>query len=211
MDLSTTIAPKSDQLNAEDFLSGPATITVTDVTAGNTEQPVNIVTAEYGPRRPYRPGKSMRRVIVAAWGVDSADYIGRRMTIFRDPDVKFGGQDVGGIRISHMSHIDRRLTLPLTVTRGRRAPYVVDPLPVDAIQSKIPVDIEARIEAMADPDKLTAMIDWLGKLAGEDEQRIRDLVELVEKRIVAIEGPPPSADAAQQTIQQELGAEEVQS
>ena len=207
MDLSTTIAPKSDQLNAEDFLSGPATITVTDVTAGNAEQPVNIVTAEYGPRRPYKPGKSMRRVIVAAWGVDSADYIGRRMTIFRDPDVKFGGQDVGGIRISHMSHIDRRMTLPLTVTRGRRAPYIVEPLPVDAIQSKIPVDIEARIEAMADPDKLTAMIDWLGKLTGEDEHRVAELVDLVHTRIAAVE---PSADAAQQTIQQELGAEEVQ-
>jgi hypothetical protein len=28
-----------------------------------------------------------------------------------------------------MSHIDTRLTLALTVTRGRRAPFTVDPLP----------------------------------------------------------------------------------
>ena len=37
--------------------------------------------------------------------------------------------DVGGIRVSHLSHIEARLTLALTVTRGRRAPFVVDPLP----------------------------------------------------------------------------------
>ncbi|NKU61704.1 hypothetical protein GS891_00190 [Rhodococcus hoagii] len=49
------------------------------------------------------------------------------MTLYRDPAVRFGGQDVGGIRVSHLSHIDKRLTLALTVTRGRRAPYVVEP------------------------------------------------------------------------------------
>ena len=206
MDLSDTIAPKSDQLNADDLMAGPRTVTVTEVTRGNAEQPVNIVTAEFGPGRPYKPGKSMRRVLVAAWGVDSADYIGRRMTLYCDAAVKFGGQDVGGIRISHMSHIDRRLTLPLTVTRGKRAPYVVDPLPVDALQSKIPVDIEARIDAATDPDKLAAMVDWLGKLQGEDEQRIAELIDMVNTRINAVAVDP---DDAQQTIEQELGAEEV--
>jgi hypothetical protein len=47
------------------------------------------------------------------------------MTLYRDPAVRFGGQDVGGIRVSHLSHIEKRITLALTVTRGRRAPYVV--------------------------------------------------------------------------------------
>lgn len=128
MDLTESIAPRSDQLNADDLMSGPRTVTITEVTSGNTEQPVNVHLAEF-PDRPFKPSKSMRRVMVAAWGKESSAYPGKRMTLYRDPTVRFGGSEVGGIRVSHMSHIDKRLTLALTVTRGKRAPYVVEPLP----------------------------------------------------------------------------------
>lgn len=128
-DMTASIAPRSDQLNAEDLLTGPRTVTITDVKRGSTEQPVDIVTAEYGPGRPYKPSKTMRRMIVAAWGTNTAAYIGRRLTIYRDPDITFGRDRVGGIRISHLSHIDKRLEIALTVTRGRRASFAVDPLP----------------------------------------------------------------------------------
>lgn len=128
MDMSATIAPKSDQLNADDLISGPVTVTITGVSRGDTDQPVNIATAEFSDGRPYKPCKSMRRVMVAAWGPDASAYIGRRMTLYREPAVRFGGQDVGGIRISHMSHIEKRLTVALTVTRGKRAPFTVEPL-----------------------------------------------------------------------------------
>ena len=129
MDLTDTIAPRSDQLNAEDLLSGPRTVTITDVHQGaSTEQPVDIVTAEFGTGRPWKPSKTVRRILVAAWGPEASTYVGRRATIYRDPDVKFGGMAVGGIRVSHLSHIDRPLTVALTVTRGKRAPFVVKPL-----------------------------------------------------------------------------------
>lgn len=125
--MSQTIVPKSDQLNAEDMLSGPRTVTITGVRRGSAEQPVDIHLAEFD--RPFKPSKTVRRILVAAWGPDAAAYVGRRMTIYRDPTVKFGGMDVGGIRISHLSHIDKRFTVALTVTRGKRAPYVIQPLP----------------------------------------------------------------------------------
>lgn len=127
-DMTDTIIPRSDQINAEDILTGPVTITITDVTRGSAEQPVNMVTTEFGPGRPYRPSKTMRRVIVNAWGKDSAAYIGRRIRIYRDPEIRFGPDKVGGIKISHLSHIDKRLEISLTVSRGRRTPFVVDPL-----------------------------------------------------------------------------------
>lgn len=127
-DMTDTIVPRSDQINAEDILTGPVTITITEVKRGSAEQPVNIVTAEFGPGRPYKPSKTMRRVIVNAWGKDASVYVGRRIRIYRDPDVKFGPDKVGGIKISHLSHIDKRLEIALTVTRGRRAPFTVDPL-----------------------------------------------------------------------------------
>lgn len=128
MDLSETIAPRSDQLNAEDMLTGPRIVTVEKVTKGTAEQPVNIHLAEF-PGRPFKPSKTVRRILVAAWGKEASAYTGRRMMLYRDPAVRFGGQDVGGIRVSALSHIESRLTLHLTVTRGKRAPFTVDPLP----------------------------------------------------------------------------------
>jgi hypothetical protein len=145
VNLSESIVPKSDQLNAEDLLAGPRTVTIEKVTAGTSEQPVNVHLVEM-PGRPYRPSKTMRRVMVACWGPDAAVYVGRRMTLYRDPAVKFGGMAVGGIKISHLSNIDKRTTLALTETRGKRAPHVVEPLPVAPVSA---VDWQAEIEACA--------------------------------------------------------------
>lgn len=36
--------------------------------------------------------------------------------------------EVGGIRISHMSHIDKPVTIALTATRGNKKPVTVQPL-----------------------------------------------------------------------------------
>lgn len=141
VDLSESIVPRSDQLNAEDLLTGPRVVTIADVKRGSAEQPIDIVTEEFGPGRPYKPSKTMRRVIVAAWGPDASNYIGRKLFLYRDPDITFGKERVGGIRISAMSHIERRIEVALTVTRGRRAPFVVEPLkeqPVPAPSPKQP-------------------------------------------------------------------------
>src|SRR5665647_2614335 len=128
MDLTTTTVPKSDQINAEDvLLSGPVTVTVESVSKGNAEQPVDIHLVEF-PGRAYRPSKTMRRVLVKAWGKESDAYTGHRMTLYYDPDVKFGGVKVGGIKVSHVSNITKRLELALTETRGKRALHTVDPL-----------------------------------------------------------------------------------
>lgn len=128
LDLTESIAPKSDQLNADDLISGPRTFTITEVKPGSPEQPFDFHLAEF-PGRPYRPSKSMRRVMVEAWGRNASEYAGRRLTLYREPTIKFGGQEVGGIRISHMSHIAKPLRMALTEARGKRAPFIVQPLP----------------------------------------------------------------------------------
>lgn len=119
-DLRDTIIPKSDQLNAEQLLGGPITITVTDVRRGSSqEQPLTIHYEGEGGR-PYKPCKTMRKVLVFAWGNDGTEWIGRSMTLYNRPDVKFGGEEVGGIRISHLSHIPKDMAVSLTATRGRK-------------------------------------------------------------------------------------------
>jgi hypothetical protein len=127
IDITKTTEPKSDQQNFDDYAGGPKTVTVTEVKAGSAEQPVEIHLAEF-PGRPYKPSKSMRRVLVACWGPDAEVYAGRRMTLFGDPTVKFGKDTVGGIRIAALSHLEKPVTVSLTVTRGRRAPFTVQVL-----------------------------------------------------------------------------------
>lgn len=128
MDIAATTEPKSDQQNFDDYVAGPKTVTITEVRQGTAEQPVEVHLEEF-PGRPYKPSKSMRRVLIAAWGPEAKAYAGRRMTLYGDPTVRFGGAVLGGIKISHLSDIDKPLSVQLTVTRGKRAPHSVQPLP----------------------------------------------------------------------------------
>jgi len=127
--LRSTIEPKSDQLNADDLIGTTKTITVTAVKSGTPDQPVTI-NYEGDNGRPYKPCKSMRRVLIHLWGDDGRQWAGQSMTLYCDPEVKFGGVKVGGIRISHMTGIERPVDVALTVTRGKRAPYKIEPLKV---------------------------------------------------------------------------------
>jgi hypothetical protein len=72
--------------------------------------------------------QDVRRILVGVWGKDASKYVGRSMTLYRDPTVAFGGLQVGGIRISHMSDIAEDKTVALLVTRGRKAPFKIKPL-----------------------------------------------------------------------------------
>ena len=129
VDMSAYIAAKSDQMNADDLLDAPRTITITKVTASPdaAEQPVSIH-FEGDNGKPFKPCKTVRRIMVGVWGKDASAYVGRSMTLYRDPAVAFGGMQVGGIRVSHMSDISEKKTVALQVTRGRKAPYTVHPL-----------------------------------------------------------------------------------
>jgi hypothetical protein len=128
MDLTNTIVPKSDQLNSDDLIAGPRTFTVTEVRVkSTTEQPVDIHLAE-SPGKPFRPSKTVLRILVTAWGKEGDAYVGRRMTLYRDAEVKWAGQEVGGIRVSALSHITKPIKLALTETRGKKVTHIVKPL-----------------------------------------------------------------------------------
>jgi len=127
MDLTESIAPRSDQINADDLVGGPITYTIREVVEGKAEAPFDFLLME--TNRAYRPSKTMRRVIVSAWGKESSTYAGRRLTVYREPSITFGREKVGGIRISHMSHIDGSREVMVQTSRGKRERFVVEPLP----------------------------------------------------------------------------------
>lgn len=163
-DMSSVIVPKSDQINAEDFIAGPRTFTIEGVSISpGTEQPVSIKLA--GEPRVFRPCKSMSRVLVGGWGPDASAYIGRSLTLYRDPKVKWGGLEVGGIRISHMSDIERDMVMSLTATKGKRAPHQVKVLQAEQQQAPAPDDVTnyvrdliARIQGAPDRGAVDAIL-----------------------------------------------------
>lgn len=138
-DLSKTIAPKSDQLNADDLIAGPRVIKITKVSLTTiAEQPVAL-SFEGDNGKPFLPCKSMRRVLVTVWGQDGTSFVGRSLRLYRDDKVTFGAVAVGGIRISHMSHIDKPQTMALTATKASRKPFTVQPLETEAVKQMTPL------------------------------------------------------------------------
>lgn len=149
LDITETLAAKSDQINADDFAGRPATVTVEGATRGTPEQPLNVHLREF-PGRAFRPAKTVRRILAAAWGPDAEQWAGRRMTLYTDPDVTFGKEKTGGIRVSHMSGIERRMSIPLTVRRGKKQAYTIDPLPDAAPSVEVQPDWQALIADAGD-------------------------------------------------------------
>lgn len=184
-DLSTTIDPKSDQLNSEQLISGPITITVTGVKLlSEAEQPIAIhYEGESG--RPFKPCKTVRRILVLCWGGDGNNYIGRQMTLYRDPDVKFGGLSVGGIRVSHLSHLDGKKTLVLSESKAKKRPYIVEPMksapksapPTDALETWA-ADVRARIEAASEWSARPGLTAWWNAPA---QKKIREPLKGAEE------------------------------
>lgn len=173
-DLSKTILAKSDQMNADD-LAAPMTITVTEVRGTDSpDQPITIK-FEGDNGKPFKPCKTVRRVLVRAWGAEGQEYVGRSMTVYNDPSVKWGGQAVGGIRVSHLSHIDSDITMPLTVTRGQKKPFTVKKLIVQEQQGS--PDVGAVVEAISKATDAAlggtdAFRTWFN---GDEAKRIRHL------------------------------------
>lgn len=206
-DMRGVIVPKSDQINADDFISGPRTVKIKGVSINpGTEQPVTI---ELEGSKPWRPCKSMSRLLVAAWGPDAKEYAGRSVTLYCDPKVKWGGMEVGGIRVSHMSHIDSDLVLALTMTKGKKAPTRVKPLKADVAPLKVVTpepehqpdafdvlsfmsEVANYISTAVDADELSAW--WAEQMplrkqaAGVDAQAARQIAASVTAKINELKG-----------------------
>lgn len=153
-DLRPTIKAKSDQLNADQLLGGPMTIKVTSVNlSGSDDQPL-IIHYEGEEGRPYKPSKTMRKLLIFGWGQDGTLWTGRAMTLFLNPEIKFGGEKVGGIQISHMSDIPKGFTLSLAATKGKKAMHVMERL-VMAAPVRL-ADVLAQISAATTRPQMAA-------------------------------------------------------
>lgn len=159
MDISNTIEADSTQVNAVDLTGSSRIVTITGVTAGpDRKQPVNMQLSEF-PGRDFRPCKSMRRILIQAWGPDAKAYVGRRMELFNDESVKWGGKAIGGIRIKALSDIPGRFEKTLPESQKAHVTYVIEKLPdaPPAITEEAVAEFEQRITDATTIDELKAV------------------------------------------------------
>jgi hypothetical protein len=79
------------------------------------------------------------------------------MTLYNDQSVRFGGMTVGGIRISHLSHIDREISISLTATKGKKAQYTIHKLEMVTLDAVLKAIAAAKNKDGMDAAKNLAM------------------------------------------------------
>ena len=181
--LRDTVAPKSDRRNADDFLAGSETVKIIAVKRGDAESPVAV---HLENSKPWYPCKSMRRILIAAYGDNGGDWVGKSMTLYCDPAVRFGGVAVGGIRISHLSHIESDMVVSLTTTRSKRSPYTVKKLeilgdyPADRFAENLPAWLSAIKDGRATTKQILAKVSQSGRLTTEQINLIESTQEAAQ-------------------------------
>ena len=172
IDLSFAAVPKSDQLNADDLISGPITATITKVTARQTrEQPISCYLDAY-PDRPWKPCLTMIRLMIELCGKRLSQWQGKRVTLYRDPTASYGGQQVGGIRVSHIDCITEPHTTTVTVSRGKRKQITIMPLeeptyPQEDFDKNLPVWLQAIKDGKMTAAKIRERASTKGRLTPE--------------------------------------------
>lgn len=176
LDVTKAIEPKSDQLNADDLLTGPRTIRIREVKVqAGQEQPVWIY-FDGDNNKPWKSSKTGTRSLAAIWGPDASKWIGLSLTLYCDPEVTWGGVKCGGIRVSHMEGLTSARTLMLTKTRGKKGATVIKPLvltdtpkpdvtPPAVNTTALDAEFEASKTMTGDDKKAW----WAGKTADERE------------------------------------------
>lgn len=225
VDMLQTVAPKSDQLNADDLIGGPRTITITRVTAAQEtpDQPVAMF-FEGDNGKPYKPCKTMRRVFITVWGPDAKEYVGRSVTIYRDPEVAFGGMKVGGVRISHMSHMQNDMTFAVTTTKAKRSAYTVKRLVVQEKPKPAPEPVGMTADEAVTLARNAAglgkehFVSWYNSPQGKDARATNALGPIMPELQAAVAnadaakaedpfGLPPIATQTDTEIEAKLRAE----
>ena len=157
LDMTKTTEAKSDQLNAVDLTGAPKTIKITGVKLPGGDQPC-IVSYEDDAGKPYKPCKGMRRGMVALWGKNAEDYAGKSLVLVINPDVTWAGAAVGGIQITHASHIDGPVTFPLALSKQKRVMYTIQPMTVAPATKKLtPAALKKLTSDMAQCDTMAEL------------------------------------------------------
>lgn len=190
MDITDALAPTSDQLDAIELVE-PRTFTIAPGgRLGNREGKTVAEVALADFPRVWRPSKGMLDVLAKVWGKNGSEWVGRSLTLYNDPEVTFGKDKVGGIRISHMTHIDKPQTVMIR-GRGRGArpiKWQVQPLVVADVAPEQPSPTAEDVASATTEDELRAM--W-----SVASPQVREAITARVAELKAAAEPEPAEDA----------------
>lgn len=153
-DFLKALEAKSDQWNAADLVGVARTFTIVAVKINlAADQKVSVEFAE-SPDKVWRPCKGMGRVMAELWRTgEPQDLVGKRVSLFCDPDVTYGASTTGGIRISAMSDIAEVRRVNVKISRTKFKQYDIKPL---VVQKPAPVAASGAQDAAAQDEARAA-------------------------------------------------------
>jgi hypothetical protein len=134
MNIREFLTIKSDRLNYENFIMGAKEFKISKL-AKKTDQGKArlLIYFEGHEATPYWPSLGMIKCLSSpdGWGESPfSEWIGRSMTLFGEPTVVYAGKEIGGIQISHISHIKTEYSTKITLRRGMRIDFTIEPIAV---------------------------------------------------------------------------------
>ena len=183
MDITDALAPKSDQLDAVELVN-PRTFTIDTGSRLGTREGATVAEIRFvGFPRWWRPSKGMLDVLAKCWGTDGKAWVGRSVTLYNDPEVTFGKDKVGGIRISHLSHIDGPVTVMIR-GRGQGARKIAWPVKPLTVAAPPPPPAAMSLEDVAaTTDTDTLRTAWQGSppdVRAAIEARVAEIAALAQ-------------------------------
>lgn len=195
-DITFALEAKSDQLNAVDLMAGDRVIRIrhVDVNKVRSQQKVWVYFDGDGDK-PWKPSKGMLRALASAWGTDSDKWVGRMAKLYRNPDVLFKGEKVGGIWIRALSDIPvEGLHFTMQISRGKRQlvsiellQYAPFPYPDDLFKRALPTMIRKMNSGEMSLQQVIGQCQQTGELS-EMQRKILEDAAPVELGVDNVEG-----------------------
>ena len=101
---------------------------------------------------PFKPCKTVRRILIKGWGDNGHEWVGKSLKLYNDPSVKWAGVAIGGIRVSHMSHITQPFEVTLNASAKHKMKHSIQPLQIECHK-----EIIAQYMALGTKEKEAAM------------------------------------------------------
>ena len=119
-DMAESLKPKSNQLNGDNLRAGPIIARVTGCRKVRDQVRPYVFSLSDG-HMPWKPCLTMRRLLTDVNGTSKTSaVVGQYIEFYRDPDVTYGKDRCGGIRVSGMSAVKgppRNVTLRTSQTK----------------------------------------------------------------------------------------------
>jgi len=157
--LQQALAPKSDQLNADDLIAANKIIVISGVNINLGSEQKIIINYQGDNGKPWKPSKGMGRVLTELLGGDPDKWVGETVELFRNKEIRFGKEKCGGIQIAGMSAVRNVTTLLITTAKGKKSSITIQPIATAGNQP------QQRAQTPApQPEQPNAKREWAVKL-----------------------------------------------